>query len=165
MQIYLLRHGIAEDGGPGQSDSERRLAEEGKKRLREVLYAAREAGASATLILSSPYRRAVETAIIAAGIFGYKAEILRTRVLEPDAALSDVWEEIRAHKAEQRLLLAGHQPLFSALAAYLLGAPEIMIDFEKGALLRIDLQQFGVSPRGVLKWMLAPELARPFGRN
>jgi phosphohistidine phosphatase len=158
MQIYLLRHGIAENGKPGQPDSERRLTEEGENRLRDVLRTARDAGVTATLILSSPYRRAVETAAIAAQALGYKEEILRTRVLEPNSAPQDVWEEVGVHKGEERLFLVGHQPLFSSLTAYLLGAPGLAVDFQTGALLRIDLDQFGAHPRGVLKWMLVPEL-------
>ena len=37
VQIYLLRHGIAEEGGDGTPDSERAITQEGKKKLREVL--------------------------------------------------------------------------------------------------------------------------------
>ena len=32
--------------------------------------------------------------------------------------------------------------------------------FKKGAVVRIDVDQFGIQPRGVLKWMLVPKLAR-----
>ena len=68
MQIYILRHGIAEDAGPGQSDSERALTSEGKKKLRNVLRAAHEAGVTPALILTSPLKRAVQTAELAAEI-------------------------------------------------------------------------------------------------
>jgi phosphohistidine phosphatase SixA len=37
MQIYLLRHGIAEDAKPGHPDSERPLTDEGRDKLRRVL--------------------------------------------------------------------------------------------------------------------------------
>ena len=37
MQIYLLRHGIAENAGPGQPDSERALTAEGREKLLRVL--------------------------------------------------------------------------------------------------------------------------------
>ena len=47
MQIYLLRHGIAEDGKPGRPDSERALTEEGREKLRRVLKRARSAGRGA----------------------------------------------------------------------------------------------------------------------
>ena len=43
MQIYLLRHGISEDARPGQPDTERKLTEEGREKLRRVLKRARAA--------------------------------------------------------------------------------------------------------------------------
>ena len=64
MQIYLLRHVIAEDAKPGHPDSERPLTAEGRDKLRRVLKRARTADLDPSLILSSPYRRALETAEI-----------------------------------------------------------------------------------------------------
>jgi phosphohistidine phosphatase SixA len=63
VQIYLLRHGIAENSTP---DSDRALTPEGREKLRRVLARARDADVAPSLILSSPYRRALETAEIAA---------------------------------------------------------------------------------------------------
>src|SRR5271168_401188 len=120
MQLYILRHGIAEDGAAGQPDSERALTAEGKKRLRPVLRMAQKAGVSPSLILSSPYRRALETAELAAKVLHYKGEVLRSRTLTPSSSPTSVWDEIRVHKDEPQILLAGHEPLFSSLTAYLL---------------------------------------------
>ena len=44
MQIYLLRHGIAEDARAGLRDFERALTAEGSEKLRRVLERARAAG-------------------------------------------------------------------------------------------------------------------------
>lgn len=159
MQIYLLRHGIAEEGGAGLPDSERALTAEGKKRLREVVGRTASTGVSPDLILSSPYRRAMETARIAAELFRHKHEILSTQALIPPSAPSDVWQEIRIHKDSASLLLVGHEPLFGMLAAYLLGTPELQVDFKKGAIVAIELSEVGLRPRGILKWMLTPKLA------
>ncbi len=46
MEIYILRHGIAEDGQAGQPDSERALTADGRKKLRTVLRVAASARAS-----------------------------------------------------------------------------------------------------------------------
>lgn len=159
MEIYLLRHGIAEDAAAGQKDADRALTEEGKRKLRVVARRARLAGVKPTLIVTSPFRRAVETAEIAAAELKYKGQILRTKALTPDSSPEAVWEEVRAHKHELQVLLAGHEPLFSALAAYLLNAPSLVIDFKKGALMRIDMEQMSSHPRGVLKWMLAAKVS------
>ena len=158
MQLYILRHGIAENGKPGGSDPDRALTAEGKKKLRETLRAVQRAGVAPELMLSSPYLRAMETAAIAMEVLGYKEALLQTDALIPSSDPKPVWEEIRVHKSVASLMLVGHEPLLSALAAYLLGAPSVYVDMKKGAMIRIDIESFGPQPRGVLKWMLVPKL-------
>ncbi len=114
---------------------------------------------SPALILASPFRRAIETAELAAKILGYKGQILQTRALQPESSPEGVWDEIRGHRDESSLLLAGHEPLFSSLAAYLLGAPSMYIDFKKAGLLKLTVDSFPPHPRGVLGWYLTPKLA------
>jgi phosphohistidine phosphatase len=159
MQIYLLRHGIAEDARPGLRDFDRALTPEGGAKLRRVLERARAAGAVPTLILSSPLRRALQTAQLAAEVLRYSGRILRTRALIPDAPPAEAWAEIRGHGHEPALLLASHEPLMSSLAAFLLDSPTLVLDMKKAALVRIDCERSGPSPSGVLKWMLTPALA------
>jgi phosphohistidine phosphatase len=159
MQIYLLRHGIAEDPRPGHTDPERALTTEGREKLRRVLKQARKAGVSPSLILSSPYRRALETAEVAVEVLGYAGKVVRTRALTPDASAFDAWEEIRARKDEAAILLASHEPLMSSMAAFLLHSPALQADMKKAALMRVDCDGFGPEARGVLKWMLTPAVA------
>ena len=159
MQIYILRHGIAEDTAAGQSDSERALTPEGRKKLRNVLRAAREAGVRPALILTSPLKRAVQTAQLAAEVLDYKGDLLRTKALEPGAHPGMAWEEIRVHKDEAAILLAGHEPLFSSLTAYLLDCADLRVDFKKGALACVEVDRFGAEPQGVLKWFITAKLA------
>ncbi len=156
MQIYLLRHGIAEEPQAGRADSERALTSEGRDKLRRVLKRARTADLDPGLILSSPYRRARETAEVAAEVLAYEGEIVRTPVLVPEANPADVWAEIRKRPNERSILLASHEPLMSSLGAFLLNSPALVIDMKKGALIRIDCLRLGPAPTGILKWMLTP---------
>jgi phosphohistidine phosphatase len=159
MKIYILRHGIAEDQRAGKSDAARKLTPEGKQKLLRVLEVAREAGVSVSLILSSPLVRAVETAQLAAELLRYQGRVVQTDALVPESTPQKVWEEIRARKGDNAVLLAGHEPLLSAVAAHLLGAPSLQVDFKKGALVRVDCERLSGEPDGVLKWMLTPGLA------
>ena len=159
MELYLLRHGIAEDHAPSGRDPDRRLTDEGREKLRRVLKRAASADVSPSLILSSPFKRALETAEIAASELRYKGEILRTGALLPDSSPPSLWSEIREHRSEPSILLAGHEPLFSSTVAWLLGSTNQMVDFRKAALVRIDIYSFSASPQGVLQWMLTPKLA------
>jgi phosphohistidine phosphatase len=159
MKIYILRHGIAEEAQGAQPDSERSLTPEGKKKLRSVLRAADAAGIAPSLILTSPLRRAIQTAQIAAEVLNYEGKLLETKTLEPGSHPRAVWDEIRVHKDEPEILLSGHEPLFSGLMAYLLGAPGLQIDYKKGALACVEIDHFTPEPHGVLKWLLTPKLA------
>lgn len=153
MEIYLLRHGIAGDGYP---DSDRALTAEGKEKLRKVL---KRSGAKPTLIVSSPFRRALETAEIAAEVLEYSGDIERSDAITPEGSAESVWDEIRVHKSEGAILFASHEPLMSATVAFLLGAPGLYVDMKKAALVRIDVDRFGPRPAGVLKWMLTPAVS------
>jgi phosphohistidine phosphatase len=159
MELYLLRHGIAEDGAPGQPDEERKLTPEGRKKLREVLRVASASNVAPTLILSSPLVRAMQTAEIASEHLNYKGQIVQTSTLTPDADPKATWDDLRTYRDEAQVLLASHNPFCARLAAYLLATPELAVDFKKGGLMRIDLDQFGPAPRGVLRWYLTPKLA------
>ena len=159
MEIYILRHGVAEEPQTGQPDAERGLTADGRKKLRNVLRAAASAGVAPSLILTSPYKRALQTAQLAAEILEYKGELLRTKALEPGASPKAVWEEIRVHKDQPRILLSGHEPLFSRLTAHLLGSPNLQVEFKKGAIACIEMDRFPAEPHGVLRWMLTSKLA------
>ena len=158
MQIYLLRHGIASDGTPGKPDSERPLTSEGKRELRTLLKFAHDAGVKPALLLSSPYRRALETARIAESELGCEGGILETRTLTPAGNPAEVWQEIRIHKDEKSILLASHEPLMGMLLGHLLGGINMLTDFKKGALARVDVDSFPTQPHGVFKWMIHPKL-------
>jgi phosphohistidine phosphatase len=156
MEIYILRHGIAEQAQAGRPDSERALTEAGRHKLRQVLQRAAAAGVSPSLILTSPYQRALETARLAAQVL--RGEVLESQALLPGSTPEEVWTEICTHRRVDALLLAGHEPLLGHTVAYLLGSPGLQVDMKKAALVRLDLDSFSGAPHGVLKWMLAPRL-------
>lgn len=159
MKIYLLRHAAAEPAEAGMKDSDRALTEDGQVKLKHVLKRAKAAGVAPAVILSSPLRRALETAQIAADSLGYRAKIVETAALVPNASPHDVWNEIRARRDEPSILLASHEPLMSSTLSLLLASPALQVDMKKSALARVDCDRFGAEPRGVLKWLLTPATA------
>ena len=156
MQIYLLRHGIAEDAAPGRPDSERPLTSEGREKLRRVLERARSADTAPSVILSSPYKRAVETSTVAAEVLGYEHQVVNVPSLVPEGSPEEVWQEIRRRPNERAILLSSHEPLMSTMTAFLLDSPALLVDMKKAALVRLDCERLGVRPKGILKWMLTP---------
>lgn len=157
MNLYLLRHGIAEEGGTGIEDADRSLTAEGRRKLRQVLTAACDAKVSLDLIVSSPLKRALQTAEVARRTLKYKGEILKTKALEPGGSVQQVWDEIRDYRDKGCIMLVGHNPLFSQLAAFLLGSADVQIDFKKGGLMKISFEHFPPVPRGILCWYITPK--------
>jgi phosphohistidine phosphatase len=159
VELYVFRHGIAEDAAPGRPDADRALTDEGRKKIAAVVKAARRAGFAPSLIISSPYLRAAQTASVAAEVLGYDGEVVRTEALVPHGSPEAVWSELRDYRAESAILLTGHEPLLSCLVAYLLAAPALRVEMKKAAMVRIDLESFGAAPHGTLRWIITPKLA------
>lgn len=158
MKIYLLRHGAAEPRGAATPEAARQLTPAGRTEVRAVTrQASVAAGISPQLILTSPWSRALETARIAAKAVEC-TNVIETKSLLPDIPPSQIWKEIREHRDAKELMVVGHEPHLSRLAAFLLEAP-VALDMKKGALVRIDVQDQEGPPRGVLKWILTPRLA------
>ena len=158
MEIYILRHGIAEEGAPGRPDSERRLTSEGKDKLRATLACARQAGVKPGVVLSSPYVRTRETAEVARQELKLRdVTIIESSTLTPMEDAEQAWSEIRVHKDTAQLLVVGHEPHLSSLISFLIGGGAI--DFKKGALARVDVDSLGPRPSGALVWLLTAKLA------
>lgn len=155
----MFRHGIAEDALPGKRDADRALLDEGRKKIVEVIKMARRGGLNPSLIVSSPYLRAMQTAQLAADQLDYQGKIVKFDTLIPHGEPEGVWQELRVHRTESSMLAAGHEPLLSRLTAYLLATPTLQIEMKKATLVRIDVESFGPVPHGTLRWMITPRLA------
>jgi phosphohistidine phosphatase len=158
MDVYVLRHGEAEERETGLADRDRKLTAKGKRDLKDVLRLARKAEVAPNLILTSPLRRAQETAAIAADVLGCK-HVLETRNLLPGASPEQIWKEIVTDHKVEKIVLAGHQPHLGSLIGLLLEAA-VMVDLKKGSMVRIETHGKLGPPRGVLKWMITTKLAK-----
>jgi phosphohistidine phosphatase len=156
--LYILRHGIAEPRREGRSDSARALTPAGKQKLRAVLRMAQKAGVSPSIIVTSPYKRALETTQMAGDVLGCSTKPIVTKALLPSSPPDRLWKELAGIEATS-VLVAGHEPQLSHLIVFLLNCPALQIDLKKGALVRVDVSAAEPSPNGVLKWMLTPKLA------
>jgi phosphohistidine phosphatase len=145
MEIWLLRHAVAEDRSATGRDADRTLTEDGHKRAREVArgLAALEPGIE--LVLTSPFARARQTAEPAARALKLLARLRETSALEPDADPDDVLAEIRSEKIES-VLLVGHEPHMGALLGRLVaGRPGLAMPMKKAAVARLSWEGSGAA--------------------
>src|SRR5688572_30548172 len=117
MELFLLRHADADT--PASSDSARRLSEKGIEQANKVARFCEAHQLAPELILTSPVRRAHETAQIVAGHL--RTELIVAQWLacgmRPETALA----ELQGHDRFSSVMIVGHEPDFSGLAAHLLG--------------------------------------------
>jgi phosphohistidine phosphatase len=154
MEFYLMRHSTAEAGDV--EDADRPLTGEGKEKLAAMAAFAKGAGVEPELVLSSPFRRASDTAdAMAAELGGERVDL---KELEPDGVAPTAWRDIvEASEGKDCVLAVSHEPLISKLVNWTLAANEIEMEFKQGAIMRIDFDD--PSKPGILRWMVTPKLA------
>jgi len=160
MELYLVRHAIAEDHADA-GDDERALTEAGTAKMIRATQGLRKLKVRPDLILTSPLRRARETAeILAQGLDRAKVEVMAE--LSPAAEVKTVTQGLRSHARLKALMLVGHQPGLSELASLLLTGLErrLYVDFKKGGVACIEAELGEDTPRCVLRWLLTPKLLR-----
>src|ERR1051325_10335897 len=92
MRLYIMRHGPAEDAAPSGRDFDRSLSESGRARTTAVARELERRDERPVRILSSPLRRAVQTADIVAGVLGGSVEVRSE--LAPSEAAPDILSEL-----------------------------------------------------------------------
>jgi phosphohistidine phosphatase len=160
MEIYILRHGIAtERGAPGhKKDSDRPLTPEGEDKMRQIAEAILGMELKFDLILSSPFKRAEQTANILARELD--EEVTFTELLEPDGNALELIAEINDEKP-QRVLLVGHEPYLSQLISVLTtGGSDAAIELKKGGLCKLTTDKLTFGRCATLNWLLTPKLLR-----
>lgn len=163
MLLVLLRHGIAQDRVEGGVDADRRLTPKGLRRTREAVQGLRALGVAPRVVLSSPYRRARETAELALEALGPRGvEVVPTDALLPDAPPADLLRVLE-RLAVDHALAAGHAPHLDALLAHVLGAPGYVTSLRKAGAACVELVP-GPGPRGRLVWLIEPRALRRLGR-
>ena len=112
--LVLLRHGIAEPRQAGQDHPDRPLTAAGRQRTQQVMAALVQRGLRLDRLLTSPYRRALQTAELALAA-GLAPELAVDEGLKPGGPLQTLLPVF-----DGRLGLVGHEPDLGDLACALL---------------------------------------------
>ncbi len=155
MELILLRHGKAEDTSPG-GDFSRELVEKGREQSRKAARLLKAAGKLPDIVLTSPLVRARQTADAfcqTAAMPGALVQPWLTSGMTPEMALA----ELAGFKEFKRVGIVGHEPDFSQLLGWILGAQGGGIEMKKGALACVRINP--PSRYGSLRFLIPPKLA------
>lgn len=159
MEIFLLRHGIAEEMSATGRDEDRKLTDKGIEKLRGCARKLKCLEVRMDAVLASPYMRAQETARVVLEEWGEPHPIRTSDALVPHAEGSRILKELSGMKAES-VMLVGHEPHLSRLISLLIsGGSDLSITMKKGGLCKVCTPDGGGphAGSGTLDWLLAPK--------
>jgi len=160
VEIYLIRHAIAEERGEKwPDDTKRPLSADGIARMRKAAKGLERLGVHFDVVLTSPLVRTRQTADIVASAYEHRPPIVLAESLAPEGEYADVLADLQKHAKRSRIAAVGHEPNIGELAARLAGSRH-RFAFRKGAVCRIDLASLPPSRPGTLRWFLPPGVLR-----
>lgn len=143
MWIYLLRHGIAEDHRPGLADEDRALTDVGRQRLERAGAAWRELVPTPDIVVTSPLKRARQTADAFVAAVGFDADVRVDEGLVPGARTADAVTLLEGELLSRTgsVALIGHEPHLGYLLGSLVsGDPRLSIPLKKGMLVGLQTE-------------------------
>jgi phosphohistidine phosphatase len=161
VNIYILRHAIAVPRGtPGYPNDDRPLTLEGIEKMKAAAEGLSKNISSVDLIMSSPLKRALSTATIAARSLHCRRKVQITKLLLPEADPQSLVEEISTLKNEEHVMFVGHNPHLELFASLLLGEQKTVVEFKKGGICCIEIDEVPVRAPGRLMWLMTPKQLR-----
>src|SRR6266576_739730 len=159
MIIYFLRHASA--GQPlsnPKKDEKRALDETGVEQCGYVGRALSALDVQVDVILSSPLKRAAQTASMVRTEMGYEGKLQLADALRPEASFADFRKLLDKYAKYEGIMVVGHNPNLSEFLGRTISENGCEADTElkKGAVARIETTRNS----GTLNWCLTPKILR-----
>jgi phosphohistidine phosphatase SixA len=148
--FVFLRHGIAEDGRPGQSDGQRELTAEGEAQMQQIALGLSRVFHGPVVIYSSPLVRAAQTAASVANAYGVTVET--ADALSTNATTAELIAFVQTLDAP-RAILVGHEPSLTGVLAEVI-ASDAAIPLRRGGCFCVRLRGGSAN----LEWLATPDL-------
>ncbi len=158
MNLYILRHASAGTRRANPVvDVKRPLDKEGKQQSILIGRFLSTLNVQFDRVVSSPLKRALQTASLVANETGYEGKIELTDTLLPNAALQKFQDLVRSLQHYENVLVVGHNPNLPVFFGTLVApAGRMSTRFRKGAIARIDCTRLP----GTLHWLVDPRILR-----
>jgi len=159
MVIYFLRHANA--GQPldtPKKDEKRGLDKEGIDQCGAIGRFLAAADVQVEAIVSSPLKRAAQTAFLVGNEMGFDGKIQMEPALRPAGTFTEFRAALEKHRKQEAILVVGHNPNLSEFLGKIisLAGGEAAIDLKKGAVARVELRRNS----GQLMWCVTPRVLR-----
>ena len=156
-EIYILRHGHAQNADNGLNDFDRALTEEGIEKINRLSTFFDKLDTNLELVLSSPYIRAKQTAELFVSNLTLKPKLKIVDFLACGTSSKEISRGLMEYSSKNNLLLVGHSPDLEVFLGKLIGAERITL--KKGALAKVNFEN-NIEMSGKLEWLITPKLLK-----
>ena len=162
MDLFILRHGEAgKRPASTGNDSKRPLTAAGEKEITEIAESLKKIGVKFDVILTSPLKRAQQTADLVARQFKTQKKVRQAPELSPEGSKSDLYRMLSSLKEGTSILLVGHNPYLSEMISEMVTDGKYgRIDIKKAGIARIRVTNLTPKFKGELRWLITPRLLR-----
>jgi phosphohistidine phosphatase len=158
MNLYLMRHanaGLRRENAA--LDAKRALIKDGKDQCMLMARVLSAFKVQVDVIVSSPLKRALQTAQFVGTELGYEAKVEISPALGLDADFTAFQQMLARYADREGVLVVGHNPnLFQFLGRLVSGNGGAAIRMRKGSIARIDMDRHPP----LLRWLIDPRMAR-----
>lgn len=156
MILYFLRHGRAQEPREGVADDARALTEAGVAQLRNAAPLWQRLNLRPDVVLTSPLRRAAQTASLFVEGVGLIDEPIPDERLSPGAEWSDFARALAERDDAGRMMFVGHEPDLSSTMELLSGASSVRM--RPGGVACLEFYGVPEPGGGEIAWLLDPDL-------
>lgn len=159
MELYIIRHGKAEEFSKNISnDAKRRLTEVGILEIEYISKALKNFNIQIDYLVSSPLVRAKETAeIIAKQLLVKKNKIIIWDELKPESNVLDIHKKLLTLNPDAKILLVGHEPHLTNLISSIISKCNVAINLKKGGFVYLNATSSKSRIVGTLRSILTPK--------
>jgi phosphohistidine phosphatase len=159
MIIYFLRHASA-----GQSvanlkkDEKRPLDKDGIEQCGMVGRALSAMDVQVDTIISSPLKRAAQTASLVGNELSYEGKLQFDDALRPGATIADFRRMLEKYTRLEAIMVVGHNPNLSEFLGRIISEAgrSASVDLRKGAVAKVEMGRGS----GTMHWCITPKILR-----
>lgn len=159
MFIYFLRHASAGQrlSNP-KKDEKRGLDKDGIEQCGYIGRTLAALGVQVEVILSSPLKRATQTASLVGNEMGHEGKLALETALRPEATYPDFQKMLGKYSRQESILLVGHNPNLREFLGRIISdsGSEAAVDLKKGAVAKVETGRNS----GSLSWCITPRILR-----
>jgi phosphohistidine phosphatase len=155
MNLFLIRHSIAENISIDKKDFDRELTEEGKFVIKKTSEAWKNYIGNIDVVLTSPLRRAIQTAEIISTNLQEKQNLIKDNNLGTGSRTADLIDILNSLEY-QNIVVVGHQPDLSQHINNFCGTGSFNLAFPPASLAKIEFDNSIKYGRGRLIYFIPP---------